>query len=221
MEPEVEEERPVLVRFEELNRLGHDDVRRRAFELAGRLAVANEVGRVEVAGRGVVLRVQPVVETRLARRAFAAVGLAVEVPLAGVTGPIAGFLEQLGDRHFAGSQEDAAVRRNPVTDAEAVGDPPGQQAGARGGTDRGRRIAVREFDPFCRELVEVRRADLRVGEAAQVAVAEVIAQEDDDVGLLRGDGGAAPEGEETQLTRRRRSKWIRKGSFMASPVVFL
>ena len=55
-----------------------------------------------------------------------------------------------------------------------------------------------EFDPFCREFVEVRSADLRVGEAAQVPVAEVITQEDDDVRLLGGDGGEAGEVDEPQ-----------------------
>jgi hypothetical protein len=35
-----------------------------------------------------------------------------------------------------------------------------------------------------------------VGEAAQVSIAEVIAQENNDVGFVRGDGEAVPEREE-------------------------
>jgi hypothetical protein len=53
---------------------------------------------------------------------------------------------------------------------------------------------MREFDPFRRELVQVRRQHLRVRETAQVPVAEVIAQEDNDVGLLRGVGRTSQKG---------------------------
>ena len=77
------------------------------------------------------------VKASLARRALAAVGLAVEMPFAGMAGAVSSLLQPLGDGHLAGPQEDAAVGRDPVADAEAIGDPAGHEPGARGGTDRG------------------------------------------------------------------------------------
>ena len=53
--------------------------------------------------------------------------------------------------------------------------------------------------PVGGEPVEVRRLDLRVAEAAEVAVAEVVGQEDDDVGLRgvgEGHEGKEEEGED-------------------------
>lgn len=52
-----------------------------------------------------------------------------------------------------------------------------------------------ELDAVGGEAVEVRGLDGRVGEAREVAVAEVIAEEDDDVGARGGEGGRRWDGE--------------------------
>ena len=46
-----------------------------------------------------------------------------------------------------------------------------------------------ELDAVGGEAVEVGGLDGRVGEAREVAVAEVVAEEDDDVGTRGGEGG--------------------------------
>jgi hypothetical protein len=65
-----------------------------------------------------------------------------------------------------------------------------------------------EFDAVRREPIKVRRAHLGVGEAAQVSVAEVIAQEDNDVGLFGRDDGAASQCEQPKHGKIERSKVI-------------
>ena len=76
--------------------------RRIAFDLADRLAVADEVVGVAMARQGVVLRAEPVVEAVVARlRLRRLVELAGQVPLADVAGAVAGLAEQRGDRDFA------------------------------------------------------------------------------------------------------------------------
>lgn len=66
----------------------------------------------------------------------------------------------------------------------------GQQVGAGGGTQR-RAVEVGQHAAIAGELINVGRADL-AAKGAQVGVAEVIGENDNDVGLA-GDapGGAA------------------------------
>ena len=52
-----------------------------------------------------------------------------------------------------------------------------------------------ELDAVGGEAVEVRGLDGRIGEAREIAVAEVIAEEDDDVGARGRGGGAGRWGE--------------------------
>ena len=73
----------------------HDQVGRIAVELADGLAVAGEVVRIEVAGDGIVLRGEPMLEAMVTRlRLRRLVELAVHVPLAAVAGRIAGPLQE-------------------------------------------------------------------------------------------------------------------------------
>src|SRR5262249_35761562 len=70
---------------------------------------------------------------------------------------------------------------------------PRHQTGTRWRADGGRRVEVRQLDAILGKLVEIGRAYGRVSKTTQVAIAEIIAEKNDDVGLLRGVGGLAGE----------------------------
>ena len=55
------------------------------------------------------------------------------------------------------------------------------QRGAGRGAERRRRVELRQPRAFGRHAVEIRRLELRVAEAAEIAVAEVVGQDDDDI----------------------------------------
>ena len=81
----------------------------------------------------------------------------------------------------------------------ALGIAAGENAAA-GGSARGRgRIERRRLHPLGRHAVEIRGDDFLAAEAPQIAIALIIADDDDDVGLSRGarrrrsDGGEKPE----------------------------
>ena len=193
VEPEIQEEGFAGGGVEEADGFIDDEAGGIALERADGLAVADEVGGVGVARGGVVLRVEPVVEAVVAGRGFGAIDEAVEMPFAGVTGAVAGAFEERGDGDFVRAEADAGARGNPVADAGTVGVAAGHETGAGRRADGEGRVAVGELDAVGGEAVEVGGLNRRVGEAREVAVAEVVAEEDDDVGT-RGRGGGA-EGE--------------------------
>src|SRR5438552_2379990 len=61
---------------------------------------------------------------------------------------------------------------------------------------------MREPNSFAGEFVQVRRAHSRMSEATQVAIAQVIAQENDDVGLLRLGGLRGKNSAQSHSERR-------------------
>ena len=63
-----------------------------------------------------------------------------------------------------------------------------QQRRARSRADGGRDVEVREASPFRRHVIEVRRGVAFLPEAADVAITEVVAENDDDVRLLGAEG---------------------------------
>ena len=63
---------------------------------------------------------------------------------------------------------------------------------ARGGTNRVAGVALRESHAFFGDLVDVRRADFRLAEGTDIAVAEVIGEEEDDVGSVGGEAAGQP-----------------------------
>ena len=122
-----------------------------------------------------------------------------EVPLADHAGGVAARLEQLGDRDLVGRQALGARCRAapsaprppatpymPAADRQAAGQ---ERRPAR----RAHRLHV-EAGPLLprrRHGVEPRRADVRAAEGAEIAVAEVVGEDDDDV-RRRGRGDLAP-----------------------------
>ena len=69
-----------------------------------------------------------------------------------------------------------------IDDAGPVVVPAGQQAGPRGRADRGD-VEVLEPDALPRQAIEVRRPDLGVAVEAEVAIALVVGDDQDHVGL--------------------------------------
>ena len=70
---------------------------------------------------------------------------------------------------------------NPIVDAEASGGAAGQHTAARGAANGSGSVGIGEFHALGGELVEVRRLDDRVAEAGEVAIAEIVTEDDDDV----------------------------------------
>ena len=67
--------------------------------------------------------------------------------------------------------------------AEALLVAAGQQAGARRAAVRARDVALRAADAVLGDRVDVRRRDVLAAVDADVGVAEVVGQDDDDVGF--------------------------------------
>ena len=110
-----------------------------------------------------------------------------EVPLADAGGGVALGLESLGQRDLVGRQPAGGVGEQhaarcrwhmPAADRQ----PAGEQRRPARRADLGRRVELREPHALGGHAVEVRRADGRVAVAAEVAVAEVVGEDDDDVG---------------------------------------
>ena len=163
------------------------DQRRRVALLLERLVVLVPVEHAVLLVREVVdladQRPVLVVEAALFRPVLA-IGVA-EVPLADDRGLVAGFLERLRQRHFVRRQSVETGRRNherlqPVAERIA----PRHQARARRRAE-GLHVELRELRAGRRELVDVRRADVRAVEA-HVLPAEIVGEDVEDVRLARG-----------------------------------
>jgi hypothetical protein len=213
---EVEEEGPVRVLGDESPSLvgvatGERCLHRWAFH---DLAVALE-GHVPAVGRGIIARAdapgdpgarvhivgvgqaEGPVEALVARTGA---GADPEMPLADVGGRVAARLERLCERDLSGGQSALGVREEdpPVPGhAAARRVATRQERGPARRTDLRAGVEVREAHALGGHPVEVRRADRRAAVAAEVAVALVVGQDDDDVGGCRSgraaDGGHGEE----------------------------
>ena len=104
-----------------------------------------------------------------------------QVPLADQRGRIVG-LQRLGDRPGVGRQAGGVRRlddlvRQPRADRIA----PGEKPGPRRRADVGRSVEVREARALLRHAVEVGGPDVGRAVAAEIAVAEIVGQDHDDV----------------------------------------
>ena len=97
--------------------------------------------------------------------------------------------QAIGDGRYADGQADArfqvlaADRIEFETKARLV--TASQQGSARGGAERSRDVAIREACALRDEPIDVRRRDAVATIATQLSVAEVICDDEQDVGLLR------------------------------------
>src|SRR5688572_9515576 len=115
-----------------------------------------------------------------------------EVPLADVCGGITAFFQRgryrdLFARETAGriGKQDISLAEHSVANRIAAG----EQRGAAGGTYRGRGVEIGEAQSLARHSVEVRRANGGRAVTAEITVAEIIDEDDDDVRWSFGVGG--------------------------------
>ncbi len=110
-------------------------------------------------------------------------GSEAQVPLADHAGGIAGLLEQR--RHRDAPRFDDQ-RRDARQDARALLAPgvlAGHKGVARRRADRRRRVRVGEPQPLRGKPIDVRRLDLRRAIAAEVAIADIVGQNEEDIRL--------------------------------------
>ena len=133
--------------------------------------------------------------------------LLAEVPFAKVAGGVAALLEGLGEgfllvgqvrtgcgvRKFLGRE--IAATGQPVGELKARGVFARQDAGARGRADVAGRVGIGEPHVGAGETVKLRGFVERAALDAKVAPAEVVDEEEDDVGRARGRGGVERSGE--------------------------
>lgn len=147
--------------------------------------ITPEMGRRVVVGIPVGHVDQRLIET-VALGSAGTIGPA-EPPLAENGRPVARRPEQVGHGPLAGTDIGAAV----VPDEGVSGVLAQQQGGAGGGADGAARIGLGETDPFGRHPIEAGRENLFLPVAAEVAVAQVVGQNEEDIGpgaRLRGRG---------------------------------
>ena len=115
-------------------------------------------------------------------------GRIAEVPFANHHRGVADALEDLGDRDLVGIEAEIGIGRGVARVVHARRIATGHQLRARGAAER-RGVETREPNPLGREAVDVRRLNGGRTVAAEIAVALVVGEDDDDVGLGRCGGG--------------------------------
>ena len=147
------------------------------------LVVPPQVRRVEVVGVSLAVVAEEQVESLLVR--IARTARRSESPFAHRSRRVPGGLQRFGQRHRLVRNRLLAFRprlglpvvanvRMPQVLAR-------HQHAPRRGTHRCTAIELREPDPFRRHLIQVGRADLLLAVTAQLAVAQIIGQEEHDV----------------------------------------
>ena len=147
-------------------------------------------GRIEVAG-ATAEQSEELVEAPFDRVVLLA---RAEVPLPHQTGGVAGRAHHVADRRLASREPEFGVgvpfvvRGWVVLVAEPVLVAAGVETGPHRAADRRRGVAVGQPDAVRRQFVDVRGRDDRRSVGPDVAVAEVVGEDDDHVGRRRGRG---------------------------------
>ncbi len=121
---------------------------------------------------------EPVIEALPVRDA-GAVGLA-EAPLADYPGGVAGLFQQLGDGYIRRPKRHAGV----AADQRVARMQAGHQAAARRSADRASGVVIGEAHPLGGKLIDIRRFDCLLPVAAQVAVAQIVGQNENNIGRI-------------------------------------
>ena len=102
----------------------------------------------------------------------------------------------------------AHAREDPAAIARAETHAARHDAVARRRAYRRSRVGIRESHAFAREVVEIRRRHLRLRiVAADIAVAEIVGENEDDIGTLRRTGGMAVKQQEQDEKVTRHHGW--------------
>ena len=112
-----------------------------------------------------------------------------KMPFAEDASPVPGRSQHLGQRHLIRVHHCPAQIR--VDHARAVVVPASEQAGTRRRAD-GRNIEILDPDTFTCESIDIRRLDLGVTVNAQVAIALVVGDDQENVGAARVLRSLAP-----------------------------
>ena len=112
-----------------------------------------------------------------------------EVPLAEYRGRVTAVFEDLREEFFFGVKTGGARVVEGATHADAVGVAARHECGAGGGADGLGHIETGEARALGGEAIDVRRLDIFGSVATEVAVAEVIGVDENNVRRRRGDRG--------------------------------
>ena len=108
---------------------------------------------------------------------------------------VTGLAQQARQQHGLRRQVTPRVGRD-VADhawhADSIGIAARQQRRARGGADAAIGIEVVERDPFAKQPIDVRRANVLGAKGRAIAPAQIIGQDDDDIRLGRPIGSDCP-----------------------------
>ena len=118
-------------------------------------------------------------------------------PFAGGGGGVAGGFEDLGDGDGAFGEGFLAFGLDFAigADGAVAGVESGHEGGAGGGADGGAGVELREEGALGGHAVEVRGLDKLLAVATEVALGEVVAEDEDEVGFgLGAEGGGEEEG---------------------------
>jgi len=119
--------------------------------------------------------------------------LPAEMPLADQRCVVAVLLQQRGDGRVLGRQPDVRRRRAPQrlfeTDGKTLRIPAGDVGAAGRRADRRGSVRAREHDAFFGEGIERRGLVVRAAVAAQIAVAEIVGEDEHDIRAPRRSGG--------------------------------
>ena len=118
-----------------------------------------------------------------------------QVPLADGRGRVADGLEQLGDGHLLRIEPGAAAGEKHVGQADPHGIAAGHERGSGRRTDGRGGIEAREPDAFGRQAIEMGCCEPLRAKRADVGVALIVCENDDDV-------GAAGQGLPSGVSRR-------------------
>ena len=133
-----------------------------------------------------VRQAEVVVEAVPGRQEFRAIA---QVPLAVDGGGVVAALEDLGDQGLVGVDADLGARPECSQDTDAVRVAAGQQRGPRGRADGLGDVEVGEDAALFGHAVEVGRGVALCAKGADVGVAQVVGEDDDDVGRTHDGGG--------------------------------
>ena len=155
--------------------VGHDVAQRHAG------VVPPERSRVVIVCVGLVEVAEEIIKALVVRRGRAV--LVAEAPFTDERGVIAGLFEQAGDGAVLGFQPDLGI----AADGGVAGVLAGHEHAARRRADGGAGVELREAQALRRQPVDVRCGDLLLPVAPEVAVAEIVGEDEDDVGpRIRG-----------------------------------
>ena len=182
VERKVEQERPVGVLPDKLDRTIRQNVRDVTGHLHRRFVVEQFVGIVVAVHESVLPESEVFVEPAVVRVVF---HIAAEVPLPHAGSAIAGLLENIAHCGLAGIQRIAAQKG--IDGAGSLIVPAGHQRRTRRRAD-GRGVEMSEAHTFGGEPVDVRRFDMRVAVHAQIEPALIVGQDEHEIRLCRRIG---------------------------------